>query len=446
MNKADVAHTRLHLANERTLLGWTKLGCIFAAGGFLSRVLSPKQTSPSVTSSVYVSVQLLLAAAILAIGISVFRWRRALLASKFMGSYGASTSLRLAICGIFVMLMLTLAHAVVQEAVYNSEDCLRLPLPLSEAPPPYLYISFHGADEPLSQLCAGTGAVQRFSLQGEYVGPATDQRAALVHSPRGMALHNNQHLVLADAGEGAALHRPALAIFGDCAGRDKRPFLGRVRAPSKAMEAAFAHPYGVAVSSTSLIQVSAQNGGALLTIDLPSAAALLTANATAHFTVVAQLENTTHAHSLKSGPLRGLATTADDCSHVADKHRDALWHVCAGGADVSYTGIPHPIGVAAHDDVLYVGSFSDAAPAVYMLKRRKASSPSGAGEWAIALTISHKRLVHPAGLLAYQNVLYVLEQSHRALLTFDATSGAFLGELLTKLPDKPEGLLLSMGC
>jgi len=441
MNKPDVAHTRLHLANERTLLGWTKLGCIFAAGGFLTKALSPKETVPSMTSSVYNSAQLLLSAGILAIGISVFRWRRSLLGSKWMGSYGAPASLWLAISGIFVMLMLTLAHAVVQEAIYNSPDCLRLPLPLSDAPPPYLYISFHGADEPLSQLCTGTGAVQRFSLQGEYVGPATDQRAALVHSPRGMALHNNQKLVLADAGEGSALHRPALAIFGDCAGRDKRPFLGRVRAPDRATQAAFAHPYSVAVSGGGTIQVSAQNGGALLAVELPNAPALLTANSTARFTIVAQLENTTHAHSLKSGPLRGLAITADECSHVADKHRNMVWHVCSGGVDITSTDIDNPIGVHVHDDALYVGSFSSVAPAVHVLKRKR-----GDGKWAITLTITHKRLVHPAGLLAYQNVLYVLEQSYRALLTFDTTTGAFLGEPLTKLPDTPEGLLLSMGC
>ena len=60
--------------------------------------------------------------------------------------------------------------------------------------------------------------------------------------------------------------------------------------------------------------------------------------------------------------------------------------------------------------------------------------------------IKHDLLMHPAGLLQHSGVLYVLEQTNRALLTFDAASGNFTGTLLEFLPHVPEGLLLSPGC
>ena len=43
MGYPAAASTRLHLANERTLLAWTKLASIIGAGGFLNRLLLPPQ-------------------------------------------------------------------------------------------------------------------------------------------------------------------------------------------------------------------------------------------------------------------------------------------------------------------------------------------------------------------------------------------------------------------
>ena len=120
-----------------------------------------------------------------------------------------------AIAGIFLMLGATFLIAMLHEVSHFSPDCLRLHRTLEDLPAPYLYISLHGASDPLSDICTGLGAVQRFSLMGAYIGPATDQISAMVHSPRGMVLHN-ELLILADAGEGAIMRRPSLAVFGDC--------------------------------------------------------------------------------------------------------------------------------------------------------------------------------------------------------------------------------------
>ena len=234
MGLPEVAHTRLHLANERTLLSWTKLGCIFAAGGFLTNTLrrpdvDTHEISPTPTASTvsgYALMQMVIAACVVASGIQIFRIRRGLLNAKSIGSYGMPNTLWVAIAGIFVMLFMTFWIAMMHEWSYHSPDCLRLRRPVEDAPPPYLYISFHGAPDPLADFCTGLGAVQRFALTGAYIGPATDQLAALVHSPRGLAFHN-ELLVLADAGEGAIMRRPSLVVFGDCAGRTMRPFLGR---------------------------------------------------------------------------------------------------------------------------------------------------------------------------------------------------------------------------
>ena len=54
--------------------------------------------------------------------------------------------------------------------------------------------------------------------------------------------------------------------------------------------------------------------------------------------------------------------------------------------------------------------------------------------------------MHPAGLVVQSGTLYVLDQLHRSLLTFELPTGNFSGALIENLPDAPEGLLLSSGC
>jgi len=53
--------------------------------------------------------------------------------------------------------------------------------------------------------------VHRFTLSGAYAGPATNQRDALVHMPRGMAASSGL-LVVVDSWAGDS----SIAFFGKC--------------------------------------------------------------------------------------------------------------------------------------------------------------------------------------------------------------------------------------
>ena len=82
-------------------------------------------------------------------------------------------------------------------------------------------------------------------------------------------------------------------------------------------------------------------------------------------------------------------------------------------------------------------------------------------------TLRHELLVHPAGMLEHDGTLYVLEQVHsalahalatcrplaghvsqvhRALLSFNVSTGQFERVLLRGLPDLPEAIEISTAC
>ena len=108
---------------------------------------------------------------------------------------------------------------------FGSEDCLSLG-PAINGTPPYAYITMHGAGAlARTALCHpehGVGGVHRYSLKtGAYAGPVTDQRAALMHWPRGLALFRGL-LLVAEAKSSDS----SLAVFGACAGGAPRAFLG----------------------------------------------------------------------------------------------------------------------------------------------------------------------------------------------------------------------------
>ena len=123
-----------------------------------------------------------------------------------------------------------------------------------------------------------------------------------------------------------------------------------------------------------------------------------------------------------------------------------------------HTPVPVPIGIAVDGNDLFVGSIRSKDPAIYRLTPKpddqllRRSNGAGGEEdeaappYDVALKITHKKLVHPAGMLLHQGILYVLEQAHRALFTFEAGTGNFLTTLIDDLPDRPEALLFSEGC
>ena len=61
-------------------------------------------------------------------------------------------------------------------------------------------------------------------------------------------------------------------------------------------------------------------------------------------------------------------------------------------------------------------------------------------------TLRHELLVHPAGMLEHDGRLYVLEQSHRAMLVFNVSTGKLEAAPVRGLPDLPEGIAISLTC
>ena len=431
MEKQLAAHTRLSLANERTLLSWCKLTCIFASGGFLTHALTGLRPERDMEHLVQALGQLSLAGLVCITGLTLYHRRRGLFEKKHMGSYSSTESITMVAIGIFATLAITLLRAVHQEAEYASSSCLQLrDFQLTDALPPYFYITFHGPPDALAGMCRGTGAVQRFSVNtGAYVGPATDQRAALVRSPRGLVLHNGV-LVVVDAGEGAEYS--SLAVFGDCAGRDVRPYMGKVRPRGRPELAdAFAHPYGIALAADGTFRVTAQNGGALLAVDIE--------NLTSPVTLLEQIADRPTDLD-QSGALRGLAIDDVGCNHVAEKHANKVWHLCPD-AKPEWTKVSNPIGLTAHGGALFVSSFDDKTPGVLKFEKHK-------GDTAFTQTMFyvHKRLKHPTGMVVHRGMLYVLEQVHKQLLFFDVECGTYNGTLISQLPDLPEAIAIIPEC
>merc|ERR1712087_684191 len=241
--------------------------------------------------------------------------------------------------------------------------------------------------------------------------------------PRGLAFFQGM-LVVADA----KIKAQSLVVFGNCSGLQGRPYLGRIR-PFGIHERIFNHPYAV-VSRSDMIYVSSQDGAALIAVNMSSGV----------MKVVEQVSKPQVGTATHTGPLRGMDIDARGCFHVANRHKNALEHIC--NDEVWHTKVDTPIDVKVDpldDTSLYVGSFSSNSPGVLAFSL----SDSLNKPLQLKRTFSHPRIKHPAGLSLWDGKLYVLEQSHRSLEVFDIHTGSFLGTLIDKLPDVPEQLLIS---
>lgn len=509
--------TRIHLASERTLIAWLRTAATLGAGALFA-VLG-RQTSKSVHGggAVYGPVQAVVALGVMAYGLAQYARRRRYVRNRHHHAYSE-------VCGpgtlaVFVGVSLATDLGLMAWQAFGpaSPLCASLPLPMMlNATPPFLYVTFHGmpvrprpnrsrcvrpipprslarTDPRGSTLalgsrrqqpkllfsrgvCGGVSGVHRFTLSGAYAGPVTSVEApARMRYPRGMVHHLGLLLVLESWAED-----PSLAVFGGCAEPlSERPFLGRIRPPvargDASLDASFAHPYGVVEAPDGTLHVSAQNGGAVVSVDIttgdmrvvhqarrrrrrpPSscahrarsrALALPHALPSARLGGV-QVEPPRPLGAVKSGALRGLAIDAVGCEHVADKHADAVWHYCPGDTEhAAHTKVHRPIALAldADADVLYVSSLGQkvggAGPRVVALDLKGAK---GSGGYPVRREFSAPGLVHPAGMVVHQGVLYLLEQTTGSLVRFNADSGEYAGALLSGLPDTPETLLLIAG-
>ena len=188
--RAWCASAKLNMANERTLLSWVRLSATLAAGGFFTKLLHHGQSASAPVAAG--AVQLVASGLLVFMGIALFLWRANLLANRHRGSYSSRCGSLLAVGTIGAALATALRSLVAIEMHVHSDACARLDLPLLDfAPPPFLYISFHGASNPLRAPCAdgrGVNGIHRFTLGGGYAGPATDEREISLRFARGMAL------------------------------------------------------------------------------------------------------------------------------------------------------------------------------------------------------------------------------------------------------------------
>ena len=140
----------------------------------------------------------------------------------------------------------------------------------------------------------------------------------------------------------------------------------------------------------SRLLVSSQDGGAIVAVD----------TTTGEMSVEREVSVRVTKDSPTSGHLRGLAVDSNGCEHVADKHSDAVWHYCPDNV-VTMTQISKPIDLFVDGALLYVGSFDNKKPAVYVLDLQ--STPGKHGKKNVR-TFTHPSLLHPAGMLVHSHL------------------------------------------
>lgn len=62
---------------------------------------------------------------------------------------------------------------------------------------------------------------------------------------------------------------------------------------------------------------------------------------------------------------------------------------------------------------------------------------------ALVQTFENSGLQHPAGLVVYQDQLYVISQTPETLMQFNVTSGEYVGTPITQFDDTPEQIFFS---
>ena len=195
------AHMKMALANERTLIAWLRVGATYGAGAVVATALTKEMVNDD--RGFTLTVQALLGLLVVAWGTAQFVRRGRLLAQRWHGSYESWWGPAIFTLASFISVLLTAGVSIRRIQEYYSDDCPFLP-GLNHTPnalPPFFYITFHGSTNPRKAMChaaQGVSGVHRFTLSGAYAGPATNQRDALVHMPRGMTATTGL-LVVADS-------------------------------------------------------------------------------------------------------------------------------------------------------------------------------------------------------------------------------------------------------
>ncbi len=434
------AEIKLHMTNERTLIAWVRLAATLGVSAMLLRTFArpastaklPKELAPAQGAA---------AVLIAVLALSHYRHRARLIREREHVSFFASWLP--AIAGATVVLAIVVSCSRTMQSFhewwFHAQDCSSLQgFELHpDAPRPHAFITFHGSRDPRAALChpsRGVSGVHAFSIvDGTYVGPVTDQLAALVKQPRGILATPGGMLLLADASGKSS----SIAVFGPRAnasashGEPAFPFRGRI-SPPKTVRAAFSHPYGLTWGDGGIL-VAAQDGQSVLRLD-PQ---------TGSVEVLHQVASGRH-HD-ESGSIRGVAADARGCAYVSDKHANAVHMYCGSRLQrrIGRLHIERPIAVVVDGDTLVVGSLGggERRPSVLTFALRPEGETHDPAPQP-RLRIEHPRLQHPAGIHVYRKRILVLEQVSKALFAFDLETGHYHDNLVSALPDTPEAFVL----
>lgn len=294
---------------------------------------------------------------------------------------------------------------------------------------PYLYVTFHGgySDKRVKTVC-------KYSRDGCSWGSATfPSDLHEPHSFRGM-LHEREHLLVAEAWK----ENSRVLRYSRC-----NPDLGHRRELLDVLVDAtdpnsdangMIHPYGFAKKSNAdpYFYVSAQGTRTVLRFRKDDGTpatfpkGLLTLNATHSLGTFV---------TLGDDEVRGVAFDAQGVLYVSNKQKGVMAYDKDGFLlGILPGGAKRPISVhyCTHRNSLWVGCAKQ-----HVIYEYDAST------WQIMQEISHKKLNHPAGLLAYGDSLFVISQGSNELLQFSIATGGFEAVVLNDLQDAGERVVLS---
>jgi len=282
--------------------------------------------------------------------------------------------------------------------------------------------------------------VYKYSRDGCAYGNILDPSAA-VSQPRDMLMYDENNFVLANAEDSES----KLWIFGICGSNGVRPlkgvFVNNTQYPG------LSHPYGVAKSPTNDIYVSSQHTDNVLRFygisnPNPGKAVPFPAyiNQTAPPRGTSWYEGTfvqygaPNQHPDSEQGIRGIAFDGAGRLFVNNQDLPNMTVYNDSGFVVGQVPIQNAIGIHYDPDTKYmfVGSKSSTGVVAVDTSNLK-----------IVKQYTYSKMTHPAGIVTYQGILYVLDQDTESLFTFNVSSQAFINTVVTNFPDDVEGIILS---
>ena len=271
-------------------------------------------------------------------------------------------------------------------------------------PPPYLYITFHAG--------SGPQQVGAWTRDGCALPSPVDNGGGAIQEPRGMLIRDSDSaLLLADAGHMAG----RVMVFSACDANGARTY--QANYVTQSTYPGLDHPYGIAFNSDAdIFYASNQDTNVVLAFNninsaspRPPASYL---NGSAQYTAeFAQFE-------AGSNGVRGVAV--DDLGYVwiASEDDGGVYQFDpATGAPRQFVPLDSAVGVHFYNDTGYVYASSHSKKDAQVV----AIDPV-LGQ--VVATYVCQGEGHPAGIVGYQNALFVVGQDTGSLFAFDTSSAA----------------------